>query len=164
MIAIKNILVATDFGTCSEHALSYGRHLASTFSATLHLIHVVDDLFGRHLGMGGSRVDPSRLQRELEAAGKKQLGELVTRGGGNVTTIAVMRTSSTPAAEIVAYAKDTGIDLVVVGTHGRGSMAHLLLGSVAERVARTAPCPVLTVSAPEENLVEPDPLLVRARA
>jgi nucleotide-binding universal stress UspA family protein len=163
MVAIKNILVATDFGACSKHALDYGRDLARTFGATLHVIHVVDDVFGRHLSMAGSFVDPSRLQRELEAAARKQLDERLA-GGGHVTTVAVMRTSSTPAAEIVAYAKDAAIDLVVVGTHGRGGFAHMLLGSVAERVARTAPCPVLTVSAPEEEREEPHPLLARARA
>jgi nucleotide-binding universal stress UspA family protein len=75
-----------------------------------------------------------------------------------------MRTSNTPAAEIVSYAKDADVDLVVVGTHGRGALAHMLLGSVAEKVARTAACPVLTVRSPEEELVEPDALLVRASA
>ena len=164
MIAIKNILVATDFGTSSEHALRYGRDLARTFSATLHVIHVVDDVFGRHLDIVGSLVESSRLQRELEEAARKQLDELLDRGGRYPTTVTVMRTSSAPAAEIVAYAVDAAIDLIVVGTHGRGAVAHLLLGSVAEKVARTAPCPVLTVRAPEEQLVEPDPLLVRALA
>jgi nucleotide-binding universal stress UspA family protein len=164
MIAIKNILVATDFGACSAHALDYGRSLARTFGATLHVVHVVDDVFGRHLGMTGSVADPSRLQRDLEEGARRQLVELLARGGHDETPVAVMRTSSTPAAEIVAYAKDASVDLVIVGTHGRGGFPHLLLGSVAERVARTAPCPVLTVSAPEEERDEADPILVRANA
>jgi nucleotide-binding universal stress UspA family protein len=66
--------------------------------------------------------------------------------------------SDDPAEEIVNYAATNGIDLIVLGTHGRGGMAHLLLGSVAEKVVRTAPCPVLTVRHPEREFVTPDTL------
>ena len=72
------------------------------------------------------------------------------------TRRAVLETSDHPADEIVQYAKAAGIDLIVMGTHGRGAMAHLLVGSVAETVVRTAPCPVLTVRHPEHEFVVPD--------
>ena len=65
----------------------------------------------------------------------------------------------TIAATIVAYAREKDIDLIVVGTHGRGLAAHLLMGSVAERVVRTAPCPVLTVRHPQREFVTPDALV-----
>ena len=65
-------------------------------------------------------------------------------------------TSNAPAFAIVEYAKSHDVDLIVMGTHGRGAMAHLLLGSVAARVVRIAPCPVLTVRHPERELVVPD--------
>ena len=77
-------------------------------------------------------------------------------------TLAV-RSGSSPAAEIIRYANDANIDVIVLGTHGRGPMAHLFMGSVAERVVRAAPCPVLTVRHPEHEFVVPDALQVVAR-
>ena len=76
----------------------------------------------------------------------------------------IIITSNTPALAIVGYARDARVDLIVMGTHGRGAMAHLLMGSVAERVVRTAPCPVLTVRHPEHDFVLPDALVAVARA
>jgi nucleotide-binding universal stress UspA family protein len=73
---------------------------------------------------------------------------------------AVVLTSTTPALSIVQYARDAKVDLIVVGTHGRGAVAHLFLGSVAERVVRMAPCPALTVRHPEREFVLPDALQV----
>jgi nucleotide-binding universal stress UspA family protein len=68
----------------------------------------------------------------------------------------VLETSDSPAEEIVKYAKAHTIDLIVMGTHGRGAVAHLLMGSVAEKVVRTAPCAVLTVRHPQHEFVVPD--------
>ena len=73
-------------------------------------------------------------------------------------------TSNAPALTIVNYAKEMNIDLIVTGTHGRGTMAHLLMGSVAERVVRLAGCPVLVVRRPEHEFVVPDALAVSAKA
>jgi nucleotide-binding universal stress UspA family protein len=72
--------------------------------------------------------------------------------------------SNAPALTIVNYAKETGVDLIVMGTHGRGPMAHLVMGSVAERVVRLAGCPVLVVRHPEHEFVLPDTLAVSAKA
>jgi len=68
----------------------------------------------------------------------------------------VLETSDNPADAIIEYAKSANVDLIVIGTHGRGTMAQLLVGSVAERVVRTAGCPVLTVKHPEHEFVVPD--------
>ena len=68
------------------------------------------------------------------------------------------------ASTIVEYARNHGVNLIVMGTHGRGAVAHLLLGSVAERVVRLAPCPVLTVRHPEHEFVQPDTLATVAHA
>ena len=68
------------------------------------------------------------------------------------------------AEAIVEYAKEYNVDIIVMGTHGRGGFAHLLMGSVAERVVRTAPCPVLTVRHPEHEFIVPDALVAVARA
>jgi nucleotide-binding universal stress UspA family protein len=75
----------------------------------------------------------------------------------------VIVTSNSPARSIVAYAKDAQIDLIVLGTHGRGGVAHLFMGSVAERVVRTAPCPVLTVRQPEREPKSPEAMQATAR-
>ena len=73
-----------------------------------------------------------------------------------------MRTS--PAYAISTYAREAGIDLIITGTHGRGTVAHLLMGSVAERVIRTAPCTVLNVRHPEHEFIRPDTLTTVAHA
>ena len=77
---------------------------------------------------------------------------------------AVVRISTSPALAIVDYAREVRVDLIIMGTHGRGAMAQLLMGSVAERVVRTAPCPVLTVRHPEHEFVLPDALVVVSKA
>jgi nucleotide-binding universal stress UspA family protein len=105
------------------------------------------------------------LQRDIEQAAKRQLDELLVDNDPHPITVKkAVITSAATAACIVQYAHDMAIDLIVVGTHGRGAVAHLLMGSVAERVVRTAPCPVLTVRHPEHEFVLPDALTTTARA
>ena len=98
------------------------------------------------------------MQREIEAAARKRLEEAVMDANGP-KTVPVVMTSSTPAYAIVDYARDHEVDLVIMGTHGRGAVGRLLMGSVAERVVRTAPCPVLTVRSRERDFVHPDTLV-----
>jgi nucleotide-binding universal stress UspA family protein len=73
-------------------------------------------------------------------------------------------TGTNPAATIVDYARAHMIDLIVLGTHGRGAVAHMFMGNVAERVVRSAPCPVLTVRHPQHEFVLPDALVAVSRA
>ena len=130
------ILVPTDFSKPSDAALAHARRLADSMGASLHVLHVVDNMFLRAV-LG----DP----RDYEAAALRQLQDRVpAEDRGQMTSLAVER-SDQPAERIIGYARAHGIDLIVMGTHGRGRVAHLLLGSVAEKVARTAPCPVLTM-------------------
>ena len=162
MIAIKNIMVATDFSEPSQAALLYGRELARTFGASLHVLHVVEDLVARAATDAYPMVLPE-MQRDIEDAAWKQLESMLT--SADRTTLRArpaVRTAVAPAAAIVDYAAATGIDLIVMGTHGRGAMAHLLMGSVAERVVRTAPCPVLTVRHPEREFVTPAAVAAKA--
>lgn len=164
MIALKNILVATDFGEASDAAVAYGRELARSFGATLHVLHVADDVYVRLGGDAYVAVLPE-LQKDIESAAHKSLDQLLIDNDPNPLPIKkVVITSSSTASAIVQYAADAGIDLIVVGTHGRGAMAHLLMGSVAERVVRTARCPVLTVRHPEHEFVLPDALSTVTRA
>ena len=164
MIALKNILVATDFGEASEAALAYGRELARTFGATLHVLNIADDVYMRLGGDAYVAVLPD-LQKDIEAAARRQLDELLIDNDPTPITVKkVVLTSAATASCIVQYAQDSSIDLIIVGTHGRGAVAHLLMGSVAERVVRTAPCPVLTVRHPEHEFVVPDALTTTAQA
>lgn len=160
MIAIKKILVATDFGPASDSALRYGRELARGFGAALHVLHVTEDLFVRAMdGYAYAAISP-QIQEDIERAGRKQTEALLgddDRRELNASAVTV--TSNSPAAAIVDYAKAHTIDLIVLGTNGRGAVAHLFMGSVAERVVRTAPCPVLTVRDPEHEFVLPDALV-----
>jgi len=164
MIALKDILVATDFGEPADAALTYGRELARTYGATLHVLHVVDDVYLRMGGDAYVAVLPD-LQRDAELAAQQRLDALLVDNDPEPLPVRkVTVISAAPASAIVDYAKSTDIDLIVVGTHGRHAVAHLLMGSVAERIVRTAPCPVLTVRHPEHEFVKPDALVAVAGA
>jgi nucleotide-binding universal stress UspA family protein len=159
MLALKNILVATDFSEPSEAALAYGRAFARQWSATLHVLHVVDDLSLRLSPMGGPVMDLSKVQTELETDARKSLQDLITDDDRRTLHVrACTVTSATPAQEILTYAKDQHVDLLIVGTHGRTGMAHFFMGSVAQHIVRSAPCPVLTVRHKERDFLQPDAL------
>lgn len=159
MIALQNVLVATDFEEAAAVALTYGRSLARTFGATLHVVHVLDDIGSRAATMAGYGLDIGRMQIELEATAQNRLDSLLWDDDRkDLGAKAVVLTSTNPASAIVQYATDAKVNLIVVGTHGRGAVSHLLIGSVAERVVRTAPCPVLTVRSHERDFVVPDAL------
>jgi nucleotide-binding universal stress UspA family protein len=160
MIALKKVLVATDFGPASESALRYGRALARGFGAALHVLHVTDNVFIRAMDGYGYTAIPPQVQEDLERAGRKQTeGLLDDEDRRELRAVAVTVTSTSPADAIVEYVRTHGIDLIVMGTHGRGAVAHLFIGNVAERVVRMAPCPVLTVRHPEHEFVLPDALV-----
>ena len=157
MIVIKNILVATDFSDVSAAALSYGRTLAEQFAATLRLVHVVEDVSTMSFTADGFVTLMPELQKELQEAAHTQLQAALAQGQWRgPRPLASVITSNARAAAIIDFAKNAHVDLIVIGTHGRGGMSRLLLGSVAERVVRTAPCPVLTVHDPEHEFVQSD--------
>ena len=156
MIALMNILVATDFSKPSDSALEYGRTLAGQFEAALHVVHIVDDIATKNITADGFLTIMPELQKELEDAARAQLHAMLARGSQGPQPRARVITSNTTARAIVEYAKEARIDLIVVGTQGRGGISRLLLGSVAERLVRTAPCPVLTVHSFDREFVRPD--------
>jgi nucleotide-binding universal stress UspA family protein len=150
MIVLRNILVAMDFEPASDAALKYGRALARTFGARLHLLHVAENDFLRP-----SVTDPRVLNTALARRLSERLTaeDLADRGA-----CARLEVADRPADAITGYAKREHIDLIVMGTHGRTGVTHMLTGSVAEHVVRTAPCPVLTVRHPEREFVLADVL------
>jgi nucleotide-binding universal stress UspA family protein len=139
----KRILVATDFSQTSEHALEYARALATAFSGTLHLLHVVPDPVIASAWSEAYAYDLTALGERLRLDAERQLAEKAqTIRDVAVTTEALV---GRPATIIALTAAERGADLIVMGTHGRSGVTHLFMGSVAERVVRSAPCPVLTV-------------------
>jgi nucleotide-binding universal stress UspA family protein len=149
MVAIERILVPHDFSETSAAAVVYGVALARTFGAALHFLHVGERVrfemdMEFPLGLDGmSEAERERLLTIVSPADQAALAPQFEVRVGN------------PAAEIVAYASEAQVDLIVMGTHGRGMLGHALMGSVAEQVVRTAPCPVLTVRAPQHPQAVP---------
>ena len=167
MIALNHILVATDFSEPADVALAYGRALARRFGATLHVLHVVEDLGAQFVELPAYVDDLDRLQTEADAAARTRLHSLLSEEDRReLHAKAIVLTSTSPSSAIVGYARDAmpRIGCIVMGTHGRGAVSHFLVGSVAERVVRSAPCPVLTVRHPEHEFVLPDALTTTARA
>lgn len=142
----NRILVPTDFSPPSDAALEYARILAAKFGSTLRILHVVDDpSSSSDFVPDGFAPSTEEIQAALTAHARKRLEHLVTtvdRLRYHTYTDAIV---GQPAPAIIDYAGATGTSLIVMGTHGRTGLAHLLMGSVAEQVVRTAPCPVLTV-------------------
>jgi nucleotide-binding universal stress UspA family protein len=147
MISIKRILAPVDFSPCSDKALAYAAELAEKFQAELICVYVVPDLTTAMpdaimpVPIAAPDMDEilkSARQAVTKLMTDKNLSRLNPRGDVRV---------GHAAKEIVDAAKESKVDLIVIGTHGRGGLAHLLLGSVAEKVIRTAPCPTLTVRA-----------------
>lgn len=131
------ILVPVDFSAPSDAALAYAKMLAGRFEARLYLLHVADATFLRAVVANPGTRDTGVLNR---------LDDLLTDAEHHrFRAFSAVEHSDVPADEIVRYAHIKDIDLIVMGTHGRTGMAHLLLGSVAETVVRTASCPVLTL-------------------
>jgi len=158
MITMQKILVATDFSECSEIALTYGRAIARQFNACLRVMHVVETSAAEAFQVGGYVTAIPAVQAELESSQGARLDALVSdddRRHLAAGTVLVM--FQPPAQAVVEYAAREQVDLIVVGTHGRRGLAHMVMGSVAERIVRTAPCPVLTVHHPEREFVTTEP-------
>lgn len=163
MVALKNILVATDFSEPSGVAMAYGRDLARSYNAQLHLVHIVEDVMMRYSSEVGFAVP--QLQADIEEAARRDLAAMITDDDRrSLRVVPVVETGVNIAEAVVKYAKDNAIDLIVTGTHGRGAVKHFLMGSVAERVVRSAPCPVLTVREHERDFIAPDALVGVAKA
>ncbi len=141
----KRILVPTDFGATSARALEYASVLAKEFGASLHLLHVVVFPLGTTASPEAYWVEFSGLRQQMREDAERQIVALAATLPGIQVATEVLDGQS-PASLIIKAAADYGAQLIVMGTHGRGGFNRLLLGSVAERVVRTAPCPVLTVS------------------
>jgi len=155
MLSIKTVLVPTDFSDASESALAYGKALAEKFGASLHLVHVMEDLLAHAWAAEVYVASAPNLREEIERESRQRLDSMLPAGEREHLQAKTALLAGNPFIEIIRYAKANGVDLIVMGTHGRGPIAHMLLGSVAEKVVRKAPCPVLTVRDPQHEFVMP---------
>ena len=147
MVPVKRILVPTDFSETSDAALKYGIGLAQAFSAQLYLLHVPKT---------GVNFEADFPMVQFETAPQERLETLVGEQEARQLRPEYALRIGAPSDEIVRYAGYREIDLIVMGTHGRSGMPHMLMGSVAEKVLRTAPCPVLTVRPPRGAAAKPE--------
>lgn len=147
-VTFKTILVATDFSEPSNVAVTYGKALAEAFHASLHVLHVLDDAALRGVvGEGYIGPAPTFPQREpaIEQEARDELTDLFSQAERDKLKAHLTVVTGGAVAEILRYARREKIDLIVMGTRGRGGIPHLLLGSVAEEVVRKSLCPVLVV-------------------
>jgi len=151
MISLKRILVPTDFSDCSKQAITYACELAKRFSGELQLLHVAVPHAMPMPYVGAV----SEQAFHPEETAKKALEELEDSEFDQVSRVERAVRTGTPFVEIVRHAKENDIDLIVLGTHGRSGLVHALIGSVAERVVRKSPCPVLTVRPEGHQFVMP---------
>ncbi len=140
------ILVPTDFSETAEHGVVYAFQLAQALSAKVHLVHVYFvPVPPESAGLATSMFsDAEEAAEELLQAATAKYRDLPTFASNRVTT-------GDPVLAIIDAAKEVAADLIVIGTHGRRGVQRMLLGSVAESVLRSAPCPVLTVRLPESH-------------
>jgi nucleotide-binding universal stress UspA family protein len=155
MLSIKTVLVPTDFSEASEAALNYGKAIAEAFGASLHLVHVMEDLLAHAWAAEVYVASAPNLREEIERESRLRLETMLPEPERERLKARVALLSGSPFIEIIRYAKANDIDLIVMGTHGRGPIAHMLLGSVAEKVVRKSPCPVLTVRDAQHQFVMP---------
>jgi len=140
---IKRILCPTDFSAIAEKAVEYAVFLASSHNAELQLLHVVDHLHGfdNYLILS---MTPDEIAERMEGHANEDLSEVVNQIKETVKIQKAVRHGKA-SVQIVEMAKETKADLIVIGTHGRTGLSHVIIGSVAEAVIRHAHCPVLVV-------------------
>lgn len=146
-IKFKRILVATDFSPAACAAIEYGCLAASAFEATLDVVHVVSDPLEQAPTLADSYSLPADFNKHLESAVRRQATEALAKTCGTKPAVEVVIRHGDPIKEILSVAIERKADLVVLGRHGHRFLERMLMGSVAERVVRESPCPVLTVHA-----------------
>ena len=155
MIKLKKVLVPTDFSESARHALTYGMSFAREYEAELTLLHVVENLTVGY----ASDLFPVPMQevfQEISGYAKTELAKLGALARERKVSVVEQVVQGKPSAEIIRYARETEVDMIVLGTHGKGMLDQALFGSTTERVVRRAPCPVLTVRLAEHEFVDGD--------
>jgi nucleotide-binding universal stress UspA family protein len=151
MIAIKKLLVPTDLGEYSQFALKYAAAFAEAFAAKVYVLHVHES-YPQAAAFEGMAYD-SELVAKAEAKARKDLDAVVAKLAASQIQAEPVFDTGQPYLQIVRQAEKLEVDLIVLATHGRRGVSHLIFGSNAEKVVRLSPCPVLTVKHPEHEFV-----------
>lgn len=155
-IEIKDILYPTDFSELAQCALPYACRFAECFGSQLHCLHVIDEAYQYWSAMGPESVPVGPPPEDLLELGRTRMEKYRAEHLGGLTSEPKTNVlMGRPFAEIIGYAREHDVGLIVMATHGRGAIAHALVGSTTEKVVRKAPCPVLTVRAGEHEFVMP---------
>ena len=147
MKRFERILLATDFSDYSEVACEYAVTLAKTFNSSLLVLHVINepvDLRGFYV----PHISFEQLEQEIETGATKMLETFCKENLQDFSGYETMVIAGVPYEEIIRIASEKEESLIVIGTHGRTGLDHLIFGSTAERVVRGAPCPVMTIRLP----------------
>ena len=145
MVTLKKILCPVDHSECSYLALKYAISLALKDEAKLYLMHVIDSrLYDTEM----YKFSPYKLNEIDESKIRADLMKSLPEGTMDVLEVETMVVKGVPFNEIINAATEINVDLIVIGTHGRTGLSHVMLGSVAEKVVRKSSCPVLTVRMP----------------
>ncbi len=141
MVEFGKILIPTDFSESAENASLYALSLAEKYGSKIYVAHVIEPFtYTSDLG-----IDMGDQYQVMEATAKKFLDDIVTSIKEKHIDVEGILLSGEPFVEIIKYVKQEQINLIIMATHGRSGIEHMLLGSVAEKVVRKSPCPVLTV-------------------
>jgi nucleotide-binding universal stress UspA family protein len=153
MINLKRILLPTDFSESARHALTYATSFAREYKAEVLLLHVVENLT---VGYASDLfpVPMAEVFEEISGYAKIEVGKLATEVRAKGVTVREQVVQGKPSLEILRIAREEAVDMIVLGTHGKGLLDQALFGSTAERVLRKAPCPVLTVRLSEHEFVQ----------
>lgn len=140
----ETILIPTDGSDGTERAIEHAIDLAETYGATVHVLYVVDTSYP--YGDFDVSFDWNAVVEELRGEGERAVsGVIDSIEAAGVEAVAAIRESENVPRAILAYADEAGVDMIVMGTHGRTGLNRVILGSVTERVVRTSRIPVLTV-------------------
>lgn len=149
---IRSILLPTDFSECANHALSYATSLARQAGASIICVHVIEPVVPAVGYTGLTEPMPmADLSEQLEESAERELPKIGACDECDGLEVEEVIAHGDAAAEIVRVAKERGVDLIVIASHGRTGLGRILFGSTAESVVRHAPCPVLVVKQNQES-------------
>jgi len=153
---LKKILYPTDFSDYSHVALGYAKGMVEKFGAELHCLHVIDESHLKWLTVNEIGLRAIIKEHDFNQAAQTQMDKLVQQhfNKGMEKPLTKIITGK-PFVEIIRYARDNDIDLIVLATHGHGALTSMLLGSVAEKVIRKSPCAILAVRHPDYRYEAP---------
>jgi nucleotide-binding universal stress UspA family protein len=154
MIEIRNILFPTDFSDFSAYAASFAIAFARDYGAKLHVLHVLELPFGMPEAFA-LKVSENELREKTRELAQKELESAATPETLRELAYEFACLKGKPFVEIIKFARDKKIDMIVMGTHGRSAVESAVLGSTSEKVVRKAPCPVLTVRRPGHRFIMP---------